>query len=47
MVLNGVIKFLIHGRVDENILTGFLKRENITLEEFLINKKYIVIQDGW
>lgn len=34
------------GRVDENILTKFLKRDNITLEEFLINKKYIVIQDG-
>lgn len=34
------------GFVDDNILTKFLKRENITLEEFLINKKYIVIQDG-
>lgn len=34
------------GRVDKNILSGFLEKENITLEEFLINKKYIVIQDG-
>lgn len=34
------------GHVDENILTGFLEKENITLEEFLINKKYVVIQDG-
>lgn len=34
------------GEVDENILSGFLKIENITLEEYLTNKKYIVIQDG-
>lgn len=34
------------GDVDENILSGFLESEGITLEEFLINKKYIVIQDG-
>lgn len=34
------------GYVDENILGGFLKKENITLEEYLINKKYVVIQDG-
>lgn len=34
------------GYVDEDILSGFLKKENITLEEFLINKKYVVIQDG-
>lgn len=34
------------GNVDEDILSGFLKDENITLEEFLVNKKYIVIQDG-
>jgi hypothetical protein len=34
------------GSVDENILSGFLESEGITLEEFLINKKYIVIQDG-
>ena len=34
------------GYVDDNVLTKFLKMENITLEEFLINKKYIVIQDG-
>lgn len=34
------------GKVDENILSGFLEKENITLEEFLINKRYVVIQDG-
>lgn len=34
------------GNVDEDILSGFLKEENITLEDFLLNKKYIVIQDG-
>ena len=34
------------GYVDEDILSGFLKSEGITIEEFLINKKYIVIQDG-
>lgn len=35
-----------YGYVDEDILSGFLKKENITLKEFLINKKYIVIVDG-
>lgn len=34
------------GYVDENILSGFLEKEGITLEEFLTNKKYVVIQDG-
>lgn len=34
------------GYVDEDILSGFLKNEGITLEDFLINKKYVVIQDG-
>lgn len=34
------------GFVDEDILSGFLKKEGITLEEYLINKKYVVIQDG-
>ena len=34
------------GWIDNNILSGFLKREGITLEEYLTNKKYIVIQDG-
>lgn len=34
------------GSVDEDILSGFLKEENIILEEFLVNKKYIVVQDG-
>jgi len=34
------------GCVDEDILSNFLKKENISLEEYLINKKYIVIQDG-
>lgn len=35
-----------YGYVDEDILSGFLKKENITLREFLINPKYIVIIDG-
>lgn len=34
------------GYVDSNILSGFLKSEGITLEEYLTNKKYVVIQDG-
>ena len=34
------------GYVDDNILSGFLGKEMITLEEYLINKKYVVIQDG-
>lgn len=34
------------GYVDENMLSGFLKKENISLEEYLTNKKYVVIQDG-
>lgn len=34
------------GYVDEDILSGFLKDEGITLEEYITNKKYIVIQDG-
>lgn len=34
------------GTVDENILSGFLERENISITEFLKNKKYVVIVDG-
>lgn len=34
------------GYVDENILSGFLEKEGVTLEEYLTNKKYVVIQDG-
>lgn len=34
------------GYTDDNILSGFLKKEGITLEEYLINKKYVVIVDG-
>lgn len=34
------------GYVDENILSAFLEKENISLEEYLTNRKYIVIQDG-
>lgn len=34
------------GYIDEDILSGFLKKENITIEEFLLNKRYVVIQDG-
>lgn len=35
-----------YGSVDENILSPFLKNENISLKEFLTNKKYVVIVDG-
>ena len=34
------------GYVDEDILSDFLEKENVSLEEYLINKKYVVIQDG-
>lgn len=34
------------GSCDSDILTHFLEKEGITLEEYLINKKYVVIQDG-
>ena len=34
------------GSIDTYVLGSFLKRYNISLEEFLINKKYVVIQDG-
>lgn len=34
------------GMVDEDILSDFLKRENISITEFLKNKKYVVVVDG-
>lgn len=34
------------GDVDEDILSSFLEKENITITEFLKNKRYIVIVDG-
>ena len=34
------------GYVDEDILSGFLESEGITIEEFITNKRYVVIQDG-
>lgn len=34
------------GYTDEDFLSGFLKQENLSLEEFLTNKKYVIIQDG-
>lgn len=34
------------GGVDENVLGCFLRDTGITLEDFIINKKYVVIQDG-
>ena len=34
------------GRVDKPFLSHFLKKEKITVEEFLTNRKYIIIQDG-
>lgn len=35
-----------YGYVDEDILSPFLKAEDISLKEFLTNKKYVVIVDG-
>ena len=35
-----------YGYVDEDILSSFLENENISLKEFLTNKKYVVIVDG-
>ena len=35
-----------YGSVDEDILSPFLENENISLKEFLTNKKYVVIVDG-
>ena len=37
---------LFYGHVDEDILTLFLEKNNITLEDFLTNSKYVVIVDG-
>ena len=34
------------GYVDEDVLIGFLKKENISLEEYLTSKKYVTICDG-
>lgn len=34
------------GCVDEDMLSGFLEEENVSLEEYLTNRKYVVIQDG-
>lgn len=34
------------GYVDGDMLSGFLEEENISLEEYLTNRKYVVIQDG-
>jgi hypothetical protein len=34
------------GYVDEDILSGFLEYEKISLEEYLTNKKYVVVVDG-
>lgn len=35
-----------YGHVDEDKLTGFLKKYNISLKEFFTDKKYVVIVDG-
>lgn len=32
--------------VDENILSAFLRENNVSLEDFITNKRYIVICDG-
>ena len=34
------------GQTDEPFLQRFLEHENISLEEYLTNKKYVIIQDG-
>lgn len=34
------------GTVDEDILSSFLKKENISIAEFLLNKRYVVVVDG-
>ena len=34
------------GYTDEHFLSRFLGYENLSLEEFLTNKKYVIIQDG-
>lgn len=34
------------GGVDDDILTGFLEKEKITITEFLKNKRYVVVVDG-
>ena len=39
-------KRICYGHVDEDILTPFLKQNNISLKEFLTNDKYVVIVDG-
>lgn len=39
-------KRISYGHVDEDILTPFLKNNNVTLREFLTNSKYVVIVDG-
>ena len=37
---------VVYGDVDEDILSGFLEKNNIELKDFLLNKKYVVIVDG-
>lgn len=37
---------IVYGSVDDDILSGFLEKNNIELKDFLLNKKYIVIVDG-
>ena len=39
-------KTISYGSVDEDILSPFLEKENVSLNEFLTNKKYVVIVDG-
>lgn len=39
-------KKVIYGSVDEDILSGFLEKNNIKLKDFLLNNKYVVIVDG-
>ena len=37
---------IFYGSVDEDVLSPFLKNENISLKEFFTNKRYVVIVDG-
>lgn len=35
-----------YGGTDDYLIEGWLKKYNISLEEFLTNKRYVVICDG-
>lgn len=37
---------IVYGSVDEDILSGFLEKNNVELKDFLLNRKYVVVVDG-